>query len=288
MNQHREGTAASRDRLGPSVRIRNGAAGGVALAAFLLCLAPLAGSASPHPATAVHSAPFLGMKVTTSNVWSKSGCGATKVLPKAFFYPRIGSGGFAAFTVARTCLPANGGASAYSSAYASTGFDLSYKMNFLHKGAHTISIALHLDLGGHASLARGACNPGTSTYYYCSMSYYGHVGGTAYLFDSTSGQYFFPSKYWAGLTTTHGLFSYYYNGGWANGSSMSSGPFFGSTWANISIPAKVITTHHYALLFSVGASLWSDESGYSMSKASLVVDMANHGHGILLASVSVS
>lgn len=171
-----------------------GAGAGTALAIALLFLAPSTLAAPvnlpTHPVVLV--APYTGTSVGYSNTWSQSGCGAAAILAKAFFHAHSGLAGFDDRAKSPACSQNPLGATAW----ASSGMDIYFPVTVPHKSMTIVAITT-LDVAMRATLTAGACTS-TASDYSCYAYTEASLSGGFYLYDQTTGFYWFATSLWPG------------------------------------------------------------------------------------------
>jgi hypothetical protein len=272
-------------------RTKRGVAGlsvaaGAALVVALLFVLPSA-AAAPVAHTVVLSAPYHGTKTSYSNSWSTAGCGSAAITATPFFHPATGLAGFADQARAPACsnnpLGASGGAS--------SGFTTLFPVTFTKRSASIVVVTtVSAALRAHDSIA--ACTSGQTSYYYCDSSAYAELNGDVYLYDQTTGSYWFPSTFWSGLFVEAYNYTYCYAGncssiGAPNAAAHTSGAVVWTIPASRLNPAD----SYVLLLFFSGyasVSVSSYAASFSGGSTAASVDVATMGHGINVASITIT
>ena len=261
-----------------------GVAPTLAVALAVLIAVPNA-SAGPSAHPVVLSAPYHGTKTGYSNTWSVTGCAHASIATPAFFAPKTGLAGFADRSSSPTCNQNPLGA--YSSASSEVVVDFPVKAT---SSSLTIVAVTSVDAALRAHLANQACAssaPSYSCYAYASAS----VTGDVYLYDQTSGNYWFPSTFW------YGAYVYAYDSDYCSAGTCSSyvapnNSTHLSTTVVWTIPATgLVPTDSFVLVAYFSSSVSTEESNsaapQSTGSATAVVDAATGSHGIDLASITI-
>ena len=136
----------------------------------------------------------------------------------------------------------------------------------------------------------------TDTYGFCDVSSEFDIYGFAYLYDMTSGSYFYPSNYWSGMFNYSYTENYSYNYAvnysnssyWAynysysyafNGTGGTPGTFVGTVAPQWFVNGTFSSTDSYQVITYVGASQYSSVEGFAGSgHASTSINMAGTTH----------
>ncbi|MCI4365113.1 MAG: hypothetical protein L3K10_03505 [Thermoplasmata archaeon] len=251
----------------------------------LMMLTPSA-LASSHPVV-VMSAPYTGVHTSISNSWSATSCSNAKITTAPSFSAATGVARMADKAWAASCGP-----SSYASASAYSGTTSTIPVKIQHHTASVVVLmAFTARLGTH--IQPGVCGPPkNSNYSYCYESMYVSAYADAYLYDRTSGGYWFSSTYWSGIYQDTYNETYCYAGNCSYYSSGTTGTMSvgaGVTWW---INATHLNPHdHFEVVFStaVSASAYVDSFGMSLSGASASgrLDAGSGGNGFDVASITI-
>jgi len=250
---------------------------------LLVLIAPMAVGAH----AVVMTAPYAGVKTTSSESWSVSGCAHAGIPTKGYFHGSTGTGGLAIWASSQTCPQTYG----YGSS-ASTGFLSTIPVKLAHSSDSVVAVLL-LRAWVAAHLTPGTCTLGTGNYSYCYEIAYSGLNGFVYLADMTSGASWYSSNYWFGISQSvyHDYFCY--SGNCSTYSSNTTSPFQTSSSFSITINAtSVTTTDSFALVvqFNSYADSYLTWYGATLSgaKASASVNAGSSGEHIDLASITIS
>jgi len=263
-----------------------GVGGFAALAVVLLFVTPsaLAAPISTPTRPIVLVAPYTGTTVGYSNSWSQSGCGSAAILEKAFFHARSGLAGFDD----RTKSPACSGNPLGASAWASSGMDIDFPVHVAHK-ALTIVAVTTIDAAMRAALSPGSCTS-TASDYSCYAYADASLSGGFYLYDQTTGFYWFATSLWPGEFLSAYNLTSCYAGNCSSYSAPSESAHVDSTvvWT---ISATGLTPSDQFVLIAFFSSYTSaSESSYAATTSGgtlASVNAALGGNGIDVDSITI-
>jgi len=259
---------------------------GAAVVVALLFVLPTA-AAAPMARAVVLSAPYYGTTTSYSNSWSASGCGSAAITATPFFHPSNGLAGFAdqARSTACTHNPLGG------SGGASSGFTTLFPLTF-SKSKATIVVVTTVSAVLHAHDSVGTCSASQTNYYYCDSSAYAELTGDAYLYDQTTGSYWFPTTFWSGAFVDAYNETFCYSGNCSTyGAPSASASVSGAVVFTIPATGLNPADSFVLLLFFSGyasVSVGTYAATLSGGSTSASVNVATMGHGINVASITIT
>jgi hypothetical protein len=161
---------------------------GLVVVAFVLILAPMAQAASPGNSPVTITAPYTGATGYASSAWAASGCGAASIVHAPFFNWNNGRTGFSVRAHANSCSsPFGGSSSASASELVAVPITVPSANDTIRAG-WVVNAALGASIG-----ATNCVLQNVSSYSYCYATASAEVYGFAYLFDQTSGTYWYSA-----------------------------------------------------------------------------------------------
>ncbi|MCI4330697.1 MAG: hypothetical protein L3K19_02475 [Thermoplasmata archaeon] len=238
-------------------------------------------------------APYSG-SVSLSSYFSSSGCGghAKQIAPPQFDLQK-GSGGFSAASSARSCGSGFHTSGASSSGMAGGGMDVAVKVGVPSSGLHWVNASWTFTANGFTSLTPGTCSvPSTSYYGDCARSVSAMITGYASLVDTSTGQYYFSTNVWAGVTQASSVDYYCTYGSCTSSATVGSpGPFAVSSKFTWTFSVSLQKGHHYLLVTSFSGGTQATVSCYaatlSGASGSVGLNFAHLGGGAKLTGVTV-
>lgn len=255
-----------------------------ALAVVVLFMVPSAG-ASPMAQAVVLSAPYHGTTTAYTNSWTASGCGSAAIVTRPFFHPSTGLAGFSDRAKGPACSKNPLGAGADASSAFFTLFPLTFSK---HSATITMVLSIQAELVAQDSAVN--CVP-TALNASCYSDAYAGVSGDAYLVDQTTGAYWFPTSFWSGAFVDAYNYTTCYLGSCSSFGAPSASMHVSTTVALI-IPASGLHLSDSFVLYVFFSG--TTTAGVGVDAASLtgstsaVLNVANHGNGIDIASITIT
>lgn len=254
------------------------------MATALLLLAPSALAVPVHPV--VYSAPYHGAKTGTSSAWSVDGCGSATLSVAAGFNASTGFGAFGEKAFARGCAnPVGSGGSA------SNSFTTEIPIRAVAtNGAVTAVFTATGSVGSHVK--PGSCTTTSGTYSSCYVYADAYASAYAYVYDRTTGNYYYSTTYWAGAFS-YSFWDHFCYNGTCNTTLTQGGVVSVSTTGSFDINVtNVSTSDHLWLIVTFGGSVYASASAYnaklSGGAAKGSVDFGSASNGIDIASITVT
>jgi len=277
------GRRASGGRLGRTATYGFGATAAFAIALLFFTPTTLA---APAGAVVVLSAPYHGTTTGVLDSWSAAGCGSAAVVTKAFFHAHTGLAGFDDRTRSPSCSANPFGASGG----ASSDLTIDFPVTITAKSTTIVAVAT-LDVGLHADLTVGACTA-TAINYSCAGYASAYLTGGFYLYDLTTGAYWFASTLWPGEFLSAYNYTTCYSGTCYNYSTPSESALVDSTIVWSIAATGLSTTDQYVLYAYFDGAVSSSETSYGAtitgSLATAGVNAATMGHGIDVDSITIA
>jgi hypothetical protein len=236
----------------------------------------------------VMGAPYAGVHTTTSNSWSQTGCSNAAITTFPSFDAATGYGTMADKASASSC-----GNPTYSYSTASSGFTSTIPVKITHHRASVV-VVMSFSASGRTHVSPGSCGKAMNPSYsdcFVSMS----ISGSAfvYLYDKTSGAYWYSSNYWAGYynQTYHDVSCY--AGNCTTSSDGAGGAFHAAAGIAWWINATLLNPHHhFEIVFSASDYVDSYISSYAMkltgAEAYGSLNAAGAGNGYDIASITIT